>query len=82
MDTIAQTPVTCLSFWSKCAGRDPHREDVLESGLEEIPELLLRDELEESRLERVIASIIEKLHLQVKQLRCSRQNQERERESK
>ena len=62
MDTIAQTPVTCLSFWSKCAARDPHREDVLESGLQKVPELLLRDELEEGGLEWVVPCIIERFH--------------------
>ena len=57
---MCSSPALC--GWGSAREGEPHREDVLESGLEKVPELLLRDELEEGGLERVVSGIIERLH--------------------
>ncbi len=40
----------------------PHREHVLQSWLQEVSQLFLRDQLEQGRLERVFAYIVIELH--------------------
>ena len=40
-----------------------HRENILECGLQKISQLLLRDELKERWLQRVVTRIVEKLHV-------------------
>ena len=42
--------------------RRTYRQHILERGLQEVAQLLLRDELEERRFERIVAGVIEELH--------------------